>query len=559
MVDLGNSLLKQCPGIAPELVEAHLRRMPENYLEGYSPTEIARHLKLLSRLSPEQPVEVEVRALGGKDYEICVVGFDRTGVLAAITTALASNGFDTQDLRLATYHSDGDDEGERPRFVDVARVVVKERCNVADMARDLRERLGIAFHHLAEGDFLSAQTAAADSRSTVGGPAREAKPVATPWVVKEGLLLGDFRLESKIATGGMSEVYLATQVSLDRKAAVKIVSSPALATDPALARFQKEATVLGSFMCPHIVQVLASGTAAAANGSMLRWLAMEYLPNGDLAAWVRRHGPPSPDLGAAWLYESLLGLHYAHQHGIVHRDLKPHNLLLTADGNVKISDFGLLKEAAANEMELTMQGAVLGTPHYIAPEQALGEAVDERADIYSLGASFFYLLTGRLAFQERSSTAMLLKITQHQAPRLLDVAPHAPRPIAVMVDRMMALRPESRYQSVRVILEDLKSYVQRGLLQISIGDHAAGSSHPPASYLPTSPRLFAHQLSTSQCDRQATINRRANNSRSRRDSRAVAAIDVEHRARDVRGRRAGQEGNGCRNLFRLAIATERGH
>jgi serine/threonine-protein kinase len=225
-------------------------------------------------------------------------------------------------------------------------------------------------------------------------------------------------------------------------------------------------------MCPHIVQVLASGTAAAANGSMLRWLAMEYLPGGDLAAWVRRHGTPAPDLGAAWLYESLLGLHYAHQHGVVHRDMKPHNLLLTAGGNVKISDFGLLKEAAANEMELTVQGAVMGTPHYIAPEQALGEAVDERADIYSLGASFFYLLTGRLAFQERSSTAMLLKITQHQAPRLRDVAPHVSRPMATIVDRMMALRQEDRYQSVRVVLEDIKSYVQRGLLPISVGDHA---------------------------------------------------------------------------------------
>jgi hypothetical protein len=472
MVELASSLRKQCPTVPPALVEAHLRRMPENYLESYSPSEIARHLRLIARLSPEQPIEVEVRHLGGRDYEVCVVGFDRTGVLAAITTALASHGFDTQDLHLGTYQSDPDHETDRSRFVDVARVSAKERCNVADVASDLRERLRIAFHHLGEGDLLGAQTAAADSRSTVGGVARPPKPVTTPWVVKEGLQLGDFRLESKLATGGMSEVYLATQVSLGRKVAVKIVSSPAVANDPVLARFQKEAQVLGSFMCPQIVQVLASGTTTAANGSMIRWLAMEYLPNGDLAGWVRRHSPPSAELGAAWLYESLLGLNYAHQQGIVHRDLKPHNLLLTADGHVKISDFGLLKESGAEEMELTMQGAVLGTPHYIAPEQALGEAVDERSDIYSLGASFFYLLTGRLAFQERSSTAMLLKITQHQAPKLLDVAPQAARPLGVIVDRMIALRPECRYQSVRVILEDIKSYLQRGLLQIMIGDGA---------------------------------------------------------------------------------------
>ena len=96
--------------------------------------------------------------------------------------------------------------------------------------------------------------------------------------MKEGLTLGDFRLESKLATGGMSEVYLATQLSLTRKAAVKVATSPrSTAAKTTLARFQKEATVLGSFTCPHIVQVLASGTADAADGAMLRWLAMEYL------------------------------------------------------------------------------------------------------------------------------------------------------------------------------------------------------------------------------------------------------------------------------------------
>lgn len=467
MVDLLNSVLRHCPAVPPELVEVHLRRMPDNYLEGFSPSEIARHLKLVARLSAEQPIDVEVRPLGGASYEVCVVGFDRTGVLAAITTSLASNGFDTQDLRLATYQPDPDNEDERARFVDVARVAAPERGNVAEMAGTLRERLTIAFKHLAEGDFLSAQTAAADSSSTFGIPRRR-KPTTTPWVVKEGLLLGDFRLESKLATGGMSEVYLATQVSLGRKAAVKIVSTPSTISDPVLARLEKEATVLASFTSPHIVQVLASGTADAADGSTLHWLAMEYMPNGDLANWVQRRGAPPDSLGAAWLLDCLSGLLYAHQRGIVHRDLKPHNLLLTVDGDVKISDFGLLKEARPRSMDLTMDGTVVGTPQYISPEQALGEAVDERSDIYSLGASFFHVLSGRLAFQERNSTAMLLKITQQEPPLLGEVAPGLSRPLAVIINRMLARRPDDRYQSVRVILEDFKSYVQRGLLDLAI-------------------------------------------------------------------------------------------
>src|SRR5271170_1080918 len=110
MVDLVDSLIRQCPGLPSSLVETHVRRMPESYLEGYAPAEIARHVRLLGRLNLEQPVEVDVRSLGGQNYEICVVGVDRTGVLAAITTALASDGLDTLDLRLATYRSDDEDD-----------------------------------------------------------------------------------------------------------------------------------------------------------------------------------------------------------------------------------------------------------------------------------------------------------------------------------------------------------------------------------------------------------------------------------------------------------------
>jgi len=409
-----------------------------------------------------------------------VVGVDRTGVLAAITSALASDGFDTLDLRLATYRSDDEEDVTgSARFVDVIRVMSSRKgWSISEMAKDLRERLTLAFEHLAEGDLRSAQTAAADSSSTLGGRFRTPHPPAAPWVVKEGLTLGDFRLERKLATGGMSEVYLATQASLGRKAAVKIVASGAVnPTDSVLLRFQKEAMVLGSFTSAHIVQILASGTTAAANGTMLRWLAMEYLPNGDLATWVNRRGPLAAGLATRWLSQALQGLQYAHHRGIVHRDIKPHNLLLTSDWDVKISDFGLLKDSHHPEKELTMHGTVMGTPQYISPEQALAEEVDERSDIYSLGASFFHMLAGRPAFEERTTTATLIRITQHDVPALLDVAPQVARPLAVIVDRMVALRPEDRYQDVRVILEDLNSYLQRGRLTMP----AAGESVDPSN------------------------------------------------------------------------------
>jgi serine/threonine-protein kinase len=197
---------------------------------------------------------------------------------------------------------------------------------------------------------------------------------------------------------------------------------------------------------------------------------MEYLPGGDLALWIKQKGPPPIPLGTRWLEQALQGLSYAHDQSVVHRDLKPHNLLLTSGRDVKISDFGLVKDARRPELSVTLQGTVLGTPQYISPEQAGGEEADERADIYSLGATFFHLFSGRLAFEEKSATTLLLRIAQHDPPRLLDVAAQVPRPLAVILDRMMARRPEDRYQDVGVILADLRSYLRRGLLKISEGE-----------------------------------------------------------------------------------------
>jgi serine/threonine-protein kinase len=276
----------------------------------------------------------------------------------------------------------------------------------------------------------------------------------------------------------MGEVYLATQISLAREVAVKLVSSPLEASPELLRRFEKEASVLASFTSPYIVPVLASGTVAAAPDTILRWLAMEYLPGGDLARWIKQKGPPPIPLGIRWLEQALQGLLYAHDHSIVHRDLKPHNLLLTADQDVKVSDFGLVKDAQQPDLTVTLPGTVLGTPQYISPEQAGGDEADERADIYSLGASFFHLFSGRLAFEEKSATTLLLKITQHDPPRLLDVAPQVPRPLAVILDRMMARRPEDRYQDVGVILTDLRSYLRRGLLKISEGERPTEGPAP---------------------------------------------------------------------------------
>ena len=466
---LADSVIKHCPGLSPALLEMHLRRTPENYQERNAPADIARHLRLLARLSEAQRVEVDVRSLGGPNLEVSVVGFDCTGALAAITMAVACEGLDVQDLQLMTYlpAEDSAAQAEPIFFVDVVRVACRGRgVAVADISSGLRERLNTAFACLAEGNIAAAQTAASDGNSTQGNGPKSRSPHEAS-AVKPGMVLDDFRLEECLAVGAMSEVYLATQISLQRKVAVKVVTGDTDSAAELAVRFMREMQVLAGFTSPHVVQVLAAGTAPLANGSTLRWMALEYLPHGDLGGWVKRHGPAAPELCVRWLQQALQGLHYAHRHGILHRDLKPQNLLLMADGDVKLCDFGLLKRARREDKHLTLHGSVMGTPQYISPEQALGEEADERSDLYSLGASFFHLLSGRLAFEDANTTALLLRISRDEAPCLSQVAPDVPRPLSLLIARLMARQKVDRYQNAHVALEDLRSYLHRGLLTVS--------------------------------------------------------------------------------------------
>ena len=338
-----------------------------------------------------------------------------------------------------------------------------------ELGDDLRERLSAAFAHLAQGNLLKAQQVAADTRLSRNDMARVTpRPVANLATPTEyvGLTVGgDFRLVRKLADGGMSEVYLATQVSLNRTVAVKLIRQESDPGDDLMLRFYQEGMVLGQFTCPHIVQVFAAGTMTGRAGGRLAWLAMEYMAGGDLGLWQRQHGGPPLDLAVRWFRQALEGLHYAHRRGILHRDLKPHNLLLNADGHLKVSDFGLLKQSDPPDAALTPRSAIIGTPHYMSPEQALGDALDERSDIFALGTTFFHILSGRLPFTAPNPTAVLVQIAQDDAPKLMDVAPNVPIPISVIVLRMMARRREERYQDVAVVLEDLASYERRGLLK----------------------------------------------------------------------------------------------
>jgi predicted amino acid-binding ACT domain protein len=462
--NLREAVRGQCPDVDAGLVDCHFRCLPEAYFRRYAPAEIARHLQLLAGLGPGQRVEVDVRPQGAAAFEVLVVGEDHAGTLACITAALAAEDFDLDDVEVASYHEPA---GRPVLFVVVLRVHGSPGSrSLAELAEGLRRRLRAACAHLVSGHLLEAQVIAAGGapRPTDAGPGRPADPLPAR---REGVVLGgDFRLERRLMQGGTSEVYLATQQGLARTVAVKISRFEAADDDPVLARFAQEAVVLGRFDCPHIVQVHAAGTIPGRGGGVLGWIAVEYLAGGDLARWLALQGPPLA-YGARWLRQALEGLRYAHQQGILHRDLKPHNLLLNSAGTLKVSDFGLLLQVQQSAQAAALHGGVLGTPHYMSPEQAQDEPLDERSDLFSLGSTFYHLLGGRLPFEAATLPALLAKIAREQALPLAEVAPGVPRPLAILIDRMMARRREDRYQDVGVILAELAGFERRGLLHFA--------------------------------------------------------------------------------------------
>ncbi len=485
-----------CSHVDPALVERHLRRMPPGYFERHAAADIARHVRLLAGVGADEPMAVEVRPLGAQVYEIVVVCANLPGAVACVTTALAADRFDLEDVQIASYDEAPDSPHEPSLSVIQLRVSgPQDHPHTADLADALHARLRPAFMLLARGQFLDAQAAAATRapHDTPGEPDDTSAAVRAA----AGLVLGgDYRLERRLAFGGMSEIYLATQLSLDRTVAVKIARQESRPDSELAARFAREAVVLAQFNCPYIVPVLAAGTVPSGAG-VLGWIAMEYEAGGDLARWLGQQGPPALELGLRWFRQALEALRYAHRNAVLHRDLKPHNLLLTAEGNVKVGDFGLFKRVRADDPTRPAPAAVHGTPHYMSPEQARGEHLDERSDIFSLGTTFFHLFSGRLPFEHASAAELMRQITHADAPRLTDVAPHLPVPLAVLVGRMMARRREERYQDVGVILEDLASYESRGLLRSSdsgafvavpaVRDADGPTGGVTEAYVPTAP------------------------------------------------------------------------
>ena len=275
-----------------------------------------------------------------------------------------------------------------------------------------------------------------------------------------------YRILRQLGRGGMATVYLALQESVQREVALKVMS-PSLQADPDFSeRFLREARIAAKLHHRHVVGIHDVGRAGEAN-----YIAMEYLGGGPVQA--RDAGPRPVGFALRVTREIGLALHYAHAKGFVHRDVKPDNILLREDGSAALTDFGIAR-AADSSTRMTRTGAVIGTPHYMSPEQARGRPIDGRADLYSLGILLYELLVGRVPFHADDSLAVgIMHITQP-----IPVLPEHLAPIQVILNRLLAKQPDERYQNG----QQLADAIEQVEIAIANGD-LPDFDNPEAAYL----------------------------------------------------------------------------
>jgi response regulator RpfG family c-di-GMP phosphodiesterase/tRNA A-37 threonylcarbamoyl transferase component Bud32 len=260
-----------------------------------------------------------------------------------------------------------------------------------------------------------------------------------------GLVMGNHRVLERLCAGGMGVVFLAEHLLMKRRAAIKVVPIDEDTHPSVLERFYAEMRVLAELRHPNIVLAFDAGVLAAAGPNMppLLYLVMEYVQGGDLEQLLHQHGPVTVSQACEWIRQAACGLQEAHDRHVIHRDIKPSNMLLTELNEVKLVDFGLVRQFSSR---LTDPRALLGTLEFMAPEQCSDASmVDGRADIYGLGASLFGLLTGEPPHPPARTVAEAMHLLQNARPRRLrSLRPDAPPELDVLIDRMLHPDPARR-------------------------------------------------------------------------------------------------------------------
>ena len=282
--------------------------------------------------------------------------------------------------------------------------------------------------------------------------------------LEPGMSVGRYRLIRRLAQGGMGAVWVARDQRLERDVAVKVLPR-LLVTDPsAERRFEREARAMGRLQHPNVVAIFDVGTADPGTGEELPFLVMELIEGRSLSD-ILGDGPLPPRRAARIMAEVARALAAAHHAGIVHRDLKPSNVMVMSDGHVKVLDFGLARILATDrgqrpEDTLTTPGMVLGSCPYMAPEQALGQAVSSASDVFSCGAVLYEALSGRRAFDGSTPMRVLQAVVKCEYPPLEQLAPEVPQDLQRIVRRCLDREPDRRYQEAAALADDIEAFLE---------------------------------------------------------------------------------------------------
>ena len=305
--------------------------------------------------------------------------------------------------------------------------------------------------------------------------------VLTPWQAhvlifepNELLMLGEYVLQEIVGSGGMGTVYRAMHRRMKRPAAIKVLRRDLAHSAELAKRFLREVEVAARLHHPNIVTAYDAGEQAGVS-----FLVSEFVEGQNLADLVREYGPLSLPLAVDVVCQAARALEYAHKQGVIHRDIKPSNLLLDDMGNVKLLDVGLARihqeeTAAPAESDLTMSGMIMGTFDYMSPEQALdARMADAQSDVYSLGCTLFFLITGRAPYARGTAIERLLAHREQPVPSLLDGTPQMSPALDSVLSRLMAKKPEQRIGSMAECLRELEQLKAEGLPDITLSPRSA--------------------------------------------------------------------------------------
>jgi tRNA A-37 threonylcarbamoyl transferase component Bud32/CheY-like chemotaxis protein len=269
-----------------------------------------------------------------------------------------------------------------------------------------------------------------------------------------GSVVAGYRIEERIGRGGMGLVYRAEHINLRRRAAIKIIAPELADASGFRERFNREARIAAALQHPNIVTVYDAGEAE----SGLLYLAMQYIEGSDLSSVLRSQGRLRPYRAIDVCRQVAAALDAAHGMGLIHRDVKPANVLI--EGRTAfLTDFGLTKRVEGTQTQLTKAGDVVGTIHYVAPEQIEGGRVDARTDIYSLGCLLYHCLSGELPFARDTDVAVIYAHLSEEPPRITSVRPELPGGLDAVIAKALEKAPERRFQSCADLMSAARSVI----------------------------------------------------------------------------------------------------